>query len=34
MEIDIAGAIKDFGFPVIAAFGMGYFIRLPVRLLI
>jgi hypothetical protein len=26
MEIDIAGAIKDFGFPVIAAFGMGYFI--------
>lgn len=26
MEIDIVGAIKDFGFPVIAAFGMGYFI--------
>jgi hypothetical protein len=26
MEIDIAGVIKDFGFPVIAAFGMGYFI--------
>ena len=26
MEIDIAAAIKDFGFPVIAAFGMGYFI--------
>ena len=26
MEIDIAGAIKDFGFPVIAAMGMGYFI--------
>ena len=26
MEIDIAGAIKEFGFPVIAAFGMGYFI--------
>ena len=26
MEIDIAGAIKDFGFPIIAAFGMGYFI--------
>jgi hypothetical protein len=26
MEIDIAGAIKDFGFPVVAAFGMGYFI--------
>lgn len=26
MELDLAGAIKDFGFPVIAAFGMGYFI--------
>ena len=26
MEFDIAGAVKDFGFPVIAAFGMGYFI--------
>ena len=26
MEIDIAAMIKDFGFPVIAAFGMGYFI--------
>jgi hypothetical protein len=26
MEIDLAAAIKDFGFPVIAAFGMGYFI--------
>ena len=26
MEIDIAQTIKDFGFPVIAAFGMGYFI--------
>lgn len=26
MEIDLAQAIKDFGFPVIAAFGMGYFI--------
>ena len=24
--MDIAAAIKDFGFPVIAAFGMGYFI--------
>jgi hypothetical protein len=24
--MDIASAIKDFGFPVIAAFGMGYFI--------
>ena len=26
MEIDIAQTIKEFGFPVIAAFGMGYFI--------
>ena len=26
MEIDIAGAIKDFGFPVIAAMGLGYFV--------
>ena len=26
MEIDLAQAIKDFGFPVIAATGMGYFI--------
>ena len=26
MEVDIAGAIKDFGFPIIAAMGMGYFI--------
>jgi hypothetical protein len=26
MEFDLAQAIKDFGFPVIAAFGMGYFI--------
>ena len=26
MDLDIANAIKDFGFPVIAAFGMGYFI--------
>ena len=26
MEIDLAGAIKDFGFPIIAAMGMGYFI--------
>jgi hypothetical protein len=26
MEIDIAGAIKDFGFPVVAAMGLGYFI--------
>ena len=26
MEIDVAAMIKDFGFPVIAAFGMGQFI--------
>ena len=26
MDIDIANMIKDFGFPVVAAFGMGYFI--------
>lgn len=26
MEVDIAGAIKDFGFPIVAAMGMGYFI--------
>ena len=26
MDLDIAQVIKDFGFPVIAAFGMGYFI--------
>ena len=26
MEIDIVGAIKDFGFPIVAAMGMGYFI--------
>ena len=26
MEIDIANAIKDFGFPVVAAMGLGYFI--------
>lgn len=26
MDFDLAQAIKDFGFPVIAAFGMGYFI--------
>ena len=24
--MDIAGAIKDFGFPIVAAMGMGYFI--------
>jgi len=24
--VDIAGAIKDFGFPIVAAMGMGYFI--------
>jgi len=26
VEVDIAGAIKDFGFPIVAAMGMGYFI--------
>ena len=26
MELDLVGAIKDFGFPIIAAMGMGYFI--------
>jgi hypothetical protein len=26
MELDLASAIKDFGFPIIAAVGMGYFI--------
>ena len=26
MEMELASAIKDFGFPIIAAFGMGYFI--------
>jgi len=26
MDLDLVGAIKDFGFPVIAAMGMGYFI--------
>ena len=26
MEFDIAQAIKDFGFPIIAAMGMGYFV--------
>ena len=26
MEIDIAGAVSEYGFPIIAAFGMGYFI--------
>jgi hypothetical protein len=26
VELDIAGAIKDFGFPIVAAMGMGYFI--------
>ena len=28
MELDLASAIKDFGFPIIAAVGMGYFIYL------
>jgi hypothetical protein len=26
MEFDIVSAIKDFGFPIIAAMGMGYFV--------
>ena len=26
MELDLASAIKDFGFPIVAAVGMGYFI--------
>lgn len=26
MEIDLAQTIKDFGFPIVAATGMGYFI--------
>lgn len=26
MELDLAQAVKDFGFPIIAAMGMGYFI--------
>ena len=26
MDLDLVGAIKDFGFPVVAAVGMGYFI--------
>ena len=26
MDFDIAGAIKDFGFPIVAAMGMGYFV--------
>ena len=26
METDFVNAIKDFGFPVIAALGMGYFV--------
>lgn len=26
MDLDLVGAIKDFGFPIIAAMGMGYFI--------
>jgi len=24
--VDIAGAIKDFGFPIVAAMGLGYFV--------
>ena len=26
MDLELANMIKDFGFPVVAAFGMGYFI--------
>lgn len=26
MELDLAGMIKDFGFPIIAAMGLGYFV--------
>lgn len=26
MDLDIVGAIKDYGFPIVAAMGMGYFI--------
>ena len=26
MDLDLVAAIKDFGFPVVAAMGMGYFI--------
>jgi hypothetical protein len=26
MELDLASAIKDFGFPIIAAMGLGYFV--------
>ena len=26
MDLDLASAIKDFGFPVIAAMGLGYFV--------
>jgi len=26
VELDIVGAIKDYGFPIVAAMGMGYFI--------
>jgi len=26
MDLDLASAIKDFGFPIVAAVGMGYFI--------
>ena len=26
MDLDLASAIKDFGFPIIAAMGLGYFV--------
>lgn len=26
MDLDLVGAIKDFGFPVVAAVGLGYFV--------
>ena len=26
MELDLASAIKDFGFPIVAAMGLGYFV--------
>lgn len=26
MELDLVGAIKDFGFPIVAAVGLGYFV--------
>src|SRR6056300_1435243 len=26
MDLDLVGAIKDFGFPIVAAVGLGYFV--------